>query len=259
MIIIEAGYSSLPKTAETRKAPSFILKAFDDVFFNESHVSLSSISRIKLMLETDNMENSFLSIEKAVESAESRPVIIGGDHSITYPAFKGFSKNFENPALLVFDAHPDLMDDFHTHEDYLYKLIQEGFLKKENLLIVGVRNLHMHELNTINSLKIKVFWMKQCFTLGMEELANLIMEKVRFNALYLSVDIDAIDPAFAPGTNYPEPGGFTSREFLYLIERIAKLKNLMAMDIVEVDPSKDINGITSKLAAKIVGEFQQKI
>ena len=76
-----------------------------------------------------------------------------------------------------------------------------------------------------------------------------------FSHLYISIDIDAVDPAFAPGTGYPEPAGLTSRQLLHMLHRLKNLKNINIIDIVEVNPKKDINNMTSKLAAKILVEL----
>ena len=91
---------------------------------------------------------------------------------------------------------------------------------------------------------------------NLEASCDRIMEETRkFDCLYLSLDIDIIDPAFAPGTGYLEPGGLTSRQFIYLIQRISLLNNLKVIDLVEVNPEKDLNGITVKLASKIIAEL----
>ena len=76
-----------------------------------------------------------------------------------------------------------------------------------------------------------------------------------WDSLYLSIDIDAVDPAFAPGTGFIEPGGFTSREVLYIVQRLKRLRNLKMIDLVEVNPKKDLNKMTIKLSAKIVKEL----
>ena len=103
---------------------------------------------------------------------------------------------------------------------------------------------------------MKYYTMNEITTEGKDVVCDAIMAAAKdFGALYLSIDIDSVDAAFAPGTGYPEPGGLTSRELLYFIQRIKLLKNLKASDIVEVNPEKDVNGITSKLAAKIVVEL----
>ena len=89
------------------------------------------------------------------------------------------------------------------------------------------------------------------------ESCEVLMEFASGKELYVSIDIDVIDPAFAPATGYKEPGGFSSREFLYLIKRINKMKNLRAVDLVEINPDKDEKHdfITTKLGSKILSEF----
>ena len=79
------------------------------------------------------------------------------------------------------------------------------------------------------------------------------------NKVYISLDIDVVDPAFAPGTGYPEPAGLTSRQLFYMLHRLKNLKNINIIDIVEVNPKKDINNMTSKLAAKILAELNKGI
>ena len=98
--------------------------------------------------------------------------------------------------------------------------------------------------------------MKNISIEGIRNICDALMESAKnFDGLYVSFDIDAVDPAFAPGTGYPEPGGLTSRELFYFVHRLKNLKNLKAFDIVEVNPEKDINDITSRLAAKLCVEF----
>ena len=91
---------------------------------------------------------------------------------------------------------------------------------------------------------------------GIKEISESVMSVVKnFGSLYISIDIDVLDPAFAPGTGYAEPGGLTTRELLLFIHRLKRMHNLKAMDIVEVNPEKDVNDITSKTAAKLVVEL----
>ena len=85
--------------------------------------------------------------------------------------------------------------------------------------------------------------------------SDSIMEFASGKSIYVSIDIGVVDPAFAPATDSPEPGGFTSREFVYFLQRINKIKGLRVVDLVEINPSKDSDGRTVKLGAKILGEF----
>jgi agmatinase len=92
---------------------------------------------------------------------------------------------------------------------------------------------------------------------NLEDSCDIIMEFTKGKEVYISIDIDVIDPAFAPATGYPEPGGLTSRQFLYMIQRLNKIKRIRGVDIVEINSEKDkrYDNITVKLGAKILSEF----
>ena len=199
----------------------------------------------------------------AVKTAKENFAVIGGDHFISNPSFKAFASNFKSqgkePGIIVFDAHPDLMPEMKgsvTHEDWLRELITSETVAADNIIIVGTRATAKEELDFIKKQGIKNFPMKEIAADGVQSVCDAVMAAAReFGALYISVDIDAVDPAFAPGTGYIEPGGLTSRELLYFLQRLKLLKNFKAMDVVEVNPPKDVNEMTSKLAAKILVEM----
>jgi len=143
-----------------------------------------------------------------------------------------------------------------THEDYLSVLIEENHLIKENVIVLGVRNTHGNELKFSKKNNLKIFDMKEITVEGINDVADAIMSVARqFDALYVSIDIDVLDPAFAPGTGYTEPGGMTSRELIYFIQRLKNLKNIQMWDIVEVNPLKDVNNLTVETTAKLVVEM----
>ena len=189
-------------------------------------------------------------------SEKEGDIFIGGDHSITYSCFKNFCRKYKNPGLLVFDAHADCMDNFKiTHEDWLAVLIEEKLVRIENVILVGLRKIEKQEVEYLNKKKIKYFGMDRLFG-NIEDVCDTIMENLRnCDGLYISVDIDVVDPAFAPGTGYPEPGGLSSQELLYFIRRLKLLKNLRGIDLVEICPKKDVNNMTVRLGAKIVYEL----
>ena len=171
--------------------------------------------------------------------------------------FKAFSERYSNPGLIVFDAHPDCENDFSppTHEDYLRMLIKDGYVKPENVIILGVRNAHSNEIKFMKENSIRNVTARQAFN-NVPDICDGVMEWARdFDGFYVSVDIDAVDPAFAPGTGYIEPGGFSSRELIYFIQRLKLLKNFKSADLVEVNPEKDINGMTVALAARLITEM----
>ena len=262
MKLIKVPFSAggLGKTKGCELAPNKIIEKLKEFYLSESGVFPNfDIEEIKVI--QDNIEESFMIIsensERILKEAD-KPIFIGGDHSITYPLVEGFSKVYDNPGLIVFDAHPDCESDFlpATHEDIIRGLVKNDIIKKENVILVGLRNWHKEEQDFVKENKMKYFDMKEISMEGIKEVSDSVMSVAKnFGSLYVSIDIDVLDPAFAPGTGYPEPGGLTSRELLFFIHRLKNLQNLKAMDIVEVNPSKDINEQTSKLGAKLVVEL----
>ncbi len=227
-------------------APDEIDKQLESIYSNEEEKYPSfEIKELKV--------NSFKDIE---EVYQDNSIFIGGDHSISYALFKSFSREYNNNALIIFDAHPDVAESNKINNySWIKFLIDENYINPENIMIIGLRAAALQELNYLKSKKIKYIPMKNIFN-NVEDICDVIMEFARkFDKIYLSLDIDVVDPAFAPGTNYLEPGGLTSRELIYFIQRLKILKNLTAVDIVEVNPENDVNNITSKLAAKLIFEI----
>ena len=260
MKIIKIPFSQgcLDKNLGCEKAPDKIINVLKNEFWlNEDYKKLQfNVDEVKIV--KNNIKESLEKIyNKAKESFNDKVIFIGGDHSITFATFKAFSEKFDNAGLLIFDAHPDLeiSQNIVTHEDYVYSLIKNNILKKENLILVGLRSFSDNEIYFLKNNKIKFFSMKQIFN-NIEDSCDTIMELVRdFDSLYISIDIDILDPSYAPATGYLEPGGISSRELIYILQRLKLLKNIKAMDIVEVNPEKDINNMTIKLAAKLITEF----
>ncbi|MFH1398789.1 MAG: arginase family protein [Candidatus Woesearchaeota archaeon] len=249
--------NGLGKTEGTELAPDAIIEQLKQIHLNESGIKPEySIQTVKV--NPSNIEETNQNIFDHITQLDDRPIILGGDHSITYPAFRAFSKKFKNAGIVVFDAHPDLMHNFEppTHEDYLRTLIEQGHLSPNNLILIGVRSWHPLEMQFLKQHKIKYFSMQELQTEGLQESTDAIMSVARtFGACYVSIDIDVLDPAFAPATGYPEPGGLTTRQFLYMLHRLKNLKNIQAYDLVEVNPLKDPSQITVQMAAKLVSEI----
>ena len=164
----------------------------------------------------------------------------------------------KNKGIMIFDAHPDLEVGTKTvdHESYLRSLIEEGSVKKENVVLIGVRNWSKNELEFIQRNKIKCISMKKIIENGIKETAEDAMEiALNFSDLYLSIDIDVLDPAFAPGTGYKEPGGLSMRELLFFLQRISKIRNLKRVDLVEINPEKDRDDVTLDCGTRIISTF----
>jgi formiminoglutamase len=250
--------NGLGKTVGTEQAPKAVVeKLKEEIFLNEN--GFKPVWEFEqLAVDNFNIGETNRRIEERLNNCEEIPLIIGGDHSITYSCFKAFSRKFRNVGLVVFDAHPDVENSFSppTHEDYLRMLIEEGFVRAENVVLVGTRSFDSNERDFLKGNRVQNFPMRLIAQEGISDACESVMELAKnCGAVYVSIDIDVIDPAFAPGTGYIEPGGLTSREFLYFLNRLKNLKNLRAFDVVEINPTKDVAGMTVKLGAKIVGEI----
>ena len=224
----------------TEKAPDEIIKQLNECWSNENF-----------------LDNKYEVINSDINELKEGDVFIGGDHTISYYIFKKFFKDKKNPGIIIFDAHPDLFQHFNEpmQTDWLYFLVKEKIVKPENIILVGIRNPDMKEISFLKDYKIKYFTCRQLFN-NIEDHCDVIMELVQgFSDVYVSIDIDVLDPAFAPGTGYIEPTGLSTRELIYLIQRIKLLKNIRKYDLVEVNPDKDVNLMTCKAAAKIIKEL----
>ena len=212
----------------------------------------------KVIVNNSDIDESNKNIEKKASELDEPAIFLGGDHSITYSTFKGFLKNNPEAGILIFDAHLDCVNNFSppTHEDYLRTLIEEKYIKTENVVLIGIRNIDPVELEFSKKNKLKIFSMDEISKDGINDVMDSVMSVVRkFKKLYVSVDIDVLDPAFAPGTGYCEPGGLSTRELIYCIQKLKLLKNIGMWDLVEVNPKKDINDLTVSAAAKLLIEM----
>ncbi len=257
MQVLKVPYNagSLKEGGSIDEAPDLIEEAVDSFYMSEEGM-LPVLDFEEVGVDNDDLDFSKESIRESVSSLQHFSVVLGGDHSITKPAFRGFAKERENPGLIVFDAHPDFMESFDTHEDYLRGLIEDDVVKPENVVIVGNRNSDKEEIQYIKDNDIKCFSMKELEIEGREEVCESIMSIARrWSDLYISIDIDVLDPAFAPGVSYSEPGGLSTRDLIYFIHRMKNLDNLGLADIVEVNPGKDFQGLTVKSAAKLLVEL----
>ena len=157
-------------------------------------------------IEVDNSniessEKEIYSRAKEIFMGEDKVVFVGGDHSITYPIFKAFGEVNKNAFLIVFDAHADCdyANREPTHEEWLRAVIEKGFVKPENVILIGVRKMWDIERKFLEEKKIKVFEEIE----NVEAIADYVTEKANGKEVYVSVDIDVLDPAFAPEVSYP--------------------------------------------------------
>lgn len=225
----------------------------------------------KFELEEIHLDNSNLKLsnkliyENAFEIFGNfqKTIFLGGDHSISYSlvrAFFDFCQNSERePCLVVFDAHADCKNssknEFPTNRSWLKKLILEGF-PCQNILLVGIREVEEEEMEFLRENKIKIIYPNQ-FLLDIEDTCDILMEFSKGKELYVSLDVDVVDPSFFPGVEFPSPGGFSSREIIYLLQRINLIKKLRAVDITEINPARDKEGRSVEIASKILAELSE--
>jgi len=214
------------------------------------------ISTTHIQVNNDNIQESEQTLhDKAYEIFQKKEsnIFIGGDHSITYPIFKAFQQQYKNPFLVIFDAHADCMypQQEPTHEEFLRAIIENGF-PSEKIILIGTRKIEPEEATFLKQHGIKIFQT----IYDMEAAADYVTEKANGKDLYISIDIDALDPAFAPAVNYPEPNGLTNKEFFYIFGRLLKVKTLKAIDIIETVPEKDsqFDNRTLRTITKIIEE-----
>jgi len=186
---------------------------------------------------------------------------LGGDHSISLPLLRAHAGVHGPLAVVHFDSHPDTWDFEYPNHPYSHgtpfrRAIEEELLDTDAYIQVGIRGSTSaaQDLDQARGLGAQVITIDQAFEMGIAEVIAEIQGTIGDRPLYVSLDIDAVDPAFAPGTGTPEVGGFSSYQMLQLVRGLQGL-NLVGFDLVEVSPPYDHSEITSILAANLVFEF----
>jgi agmatinase len=179
-----------------------------------------------------------------------RPVSLGGDHSITLPIIRAFAKRVPGLTILHFDAHPDLYDELegnrHSHACPFARIMEEGAAKR--LIQVGIRTMNGHQREQAKRFGVEVIEMRSLPAL----------ERMKVDGpVYISFDMDALDPACAPGISHREPGGMTVREAIAHLHAITG--KIAGADIVEFNPAQDNTQITAMVAAKLLKEILGKM
>jgi agmatinase len=196
----------------------------------------------------------------AVLEANAMPVTIGGDHSITIACVRAFAKKYKKPGLVLVDMHFDtaieLGGEELSHCCPIPRAVDAGFDPK-NIAIVGTSGWMnpKSELQYIKDQGITLFTLEDVMEQGFKEVAAKAAAVANdgTDGFYLTYDIDSIDAAYAPGTGVPSPGGMTSREAILIIRELSKA-GIQGLDLVEVSPSWDHDGITSRLAVRLILE-----
>ena len=219
--------------------------------WSETHVDLDAQGVYEDAGDLADLESAdaFARIETVVAqivAAGKRPVSLGGDHSVTYPILRALGKQVTGITLVHFDAHPDLYDNYennpHSHASPFARIMEQQLVQR--LLQIGIRTLNAHQQEQARRFGVEMYEM------------DVLPDPAKLNLagpIYVSFDMDALDPGLAPGTSHWEPGGLTTREVIrYLHELPAPI---VGADIVEFNPARDCSGLTATVAAKILKEI----
>jgi len=194
-------------------------------------------------------------VVKDLIEADKTPIILGGEHTITLGCFHGLGKQTQETAVVSFDAHLDLRDEYMglkvSHTTFMRRLNEQA--KPAKIVEIGTRAVCKQEMEYAEKENIKSYTTQQIRKHGTETIMEEIQEILgEYNAVYLTVDMDVLDPAYAPAVQNPEPDGLDMQTLLEILSKICE-KSIVALDLVEVTPHYD-SGITSMEAAKILFE-----
>lgn len=219
-----------------------------EVIDNKTHNDLGDIR----FSDTDREKAFNLIKEKVIRHLDNNDKVLclGGDHSITWPVLEAFVRKFDHMNILHLDAHTDLYEHFdnnpYSHASVFARIMETG--KVLSLIQVGIRTLNNHHRDQLIRYGVKVVEMK-----------NLTFDFIKTlkDPLYISLDLDVLDPAFAPGVSHHEPGGLSTRELIHIIQSLNN--NIVGADIVEYNPVRDINNMTAMVAYKLFKELIAKM
>ncbi len=239
----------------TAQAPRKIIEAlFSDSsnLSNENGVDLGEKNDLwrdagDLVLTSDS--SAFQKIEHEVTTlleCGEQVLSLGGDHSVSLPLVRAHAAKYGPLEILHLDAHPDLYDELdgnrYSHACPFARMLEEGLVRR--LVQVGIRTMNPHQREQAKRFGIEVIEMRNFNP----------KQKLEFQEpFYISLDLDVLDPAFAPGISHHEPGGMSTRELLNLLALLEQTP--IGVDLVEYNPNRDVNGMTAMVAAKLVKEL----
>jgi len=210
------------------------------------------ISSQKKVHDFGNITRSQIeSIYDKISASSKIPISIGGDHSITRQIINAITKKYGKISLVYFDAHPDFVSSMTNY----YGSVVNDILPNVEIassVQIGIRTPEQEELDNIKKFNLEVITPFDIQKKGIKQVANSILNKLG-DKVYISFDMDCVDPAYAPGVSVPVPMGLSSTDAVYLLKEIAK-KGIVGMDVMEVCPSFDVKDRTSHLASRIISE-----
>jgi len=238
-------------------------------------LNLKAVDLGDIKVEPSKVNKNLIEIKTLMDSIYQQkldviPIMIGGDHFCSLNVIKAVGEHFgkkDEFGILIFDAHLDFYDKWDngdlSHATVIHRVYDLQYINNKNLLIVGTRDIDIPELEIVNMENVEYLEAYKLMDLGMRRYIENIIEfftKSSITTLYISIDIDVLDPSIAPGTGFAIPGGFSYREMWRILNEIAANFNIIGFDLVEVAPNLDLsNNITCNVAAKLIVEFMSFI
>jgi agmatinase len=220
------------------------------------NLRLHDLGDLHISTDTKKTLGMLRSVIKDVLKAHKTPVTIGGEHTITLGIMKGLGGRASETAVVSFDAHLDLRNEFLglklSHTTFMRRICEEA--KPAKIIEVGTRAVCKEELAYAKKAKIEFFTAQQIRKEGSEKIAKQLEEKLaKCKSLYVSVDMDVLDPAYAPAVQNPEPDGIATSTLLDIVCRICDSRTI-GFDVLEIAPSYD-QGVSAIQAAKVMFEM----
>lgn len=231
------------------KAPGKIRQALHSGamnYFTENLTDLSQLADWDLGDFTPDTYDAIRELTRLHIQGGTKILTLGGDHAITYPIIKAYQEVYPKLDILHIDAHADLYQEYEgdpfSHACPFARIMEDGLVNR--LVQVGIRTLNRHQSEQANRFGVEIYPMNS----GPDEL------RLKFeNPVYISLDMDALDPAFAPGVSHREPGGFSTREVLSILQNLDA--NVVGADLVEFNPDQDLGDTTAYVGAKLTKEL----
>ncbi len=254
-IPFDANSSFMRGSAQAPVQVRNVIKSGASNMCSESGIDLASrpdfidLGDMSINSESDAIENIETTISELLQR-DIRLISLGGDHAITYPIIKSYHQKWGQLEIVHLDAHPDLYDSYDgnrfSHACPFARIMEEQLASR--LVQVGIRTLNPHQKQQAERFGVEIITIPHLEKAAQIEWAG---------PLYLTIDLDVLDPAFAPGVSHREPGGLTTRQ---VIELIQQLKTPIAgADIVELNPARDPSEMTATVAFKILKEVAARM